>query len=236
MLLRLAFAVAALQTALPLGAATFPLKYTALLDANIAAIAVDASGSAYITGSTYGVLPITPGAFQADYSAANCPYGGYGNQFNAPCPVAFAAKLTPDGTALVYLTYLGMANSYSTGISVDAQGNAWITGFVSSSDLPVTPGAFQMSPKGSANPFALKLNAAGSGVLYATYLGGFDSGGPLYPSAYPFMVSSALSQAIDSAGHIYIAGLAYSTEFPVTSGAYQTDIGGAQMFSFVVSF
>ena len=228
MLQRLAFAVAALQAALPLGAATFPLKYTALLNADIDAIAVDAAGSVYITGSTYDVLPTTPGAFQAGYHATSCYYGHQ----NRTCPVAYAAKLTPDGTSLVYLTYLGMANSFGSGISVDAQGNAWITGNVSSSDLPVTPNAFQVFPQGFQDPFALKLNATGSRVLYATYLGGTGSSGP----AYPFEVSSALSQAIDRAGHVYIAGIVNSAEFPVTRGSYQTDNGGAQMTSFAISF
>jgi sugar lactone lactonase YvrE len=85
--------------------------------------------------------------------------------------MAFAAKLTPDGTALTYLTYLGASNSQGSGISVDAQGNAWITGTVSSSDLPVTTGALQTTIKGPENAFVLKLNPAGSGVLFATYLG-----------------------------------------------------------------
>ena len=88
-----------------------------------------------------------------------------------PCGQAFAAKLTADGTALVYLTFLGASNSYGSGISVDAQGNAWITGMVSSSDLPVTAGAIQTKLKGPQAAFVLKLNPAGSGVLFATYLG-----------------------------------------------------------------
>ena len=151
-----------------------PLKYTALFggEASISAIAVDTEGSAYIAGTASSALPVTAGAFQTDYKPATCTYPFSGSPPQTyPCPMAFAAKLTPDGTALTYLTYLGASNSQGSGISVDAQGNAWITGTVSSSDLPVTTGALQTTIKGPENAFVLKLNPAGSGVLFATYLG-----------------------------------------------------------------
>ncbi len=196
----LAVMAAALQAAPP------PLRYTAILGtADIAAIAVDASGSVYVAGTAFGALPATPGAFETAYQPATC-FDELGNR-SAPCSVAFAAKLTPDGTGLVYLTYLGSSNSGALGISIDAQGDAWITGFIGSTDLPVTPGALQSKP-GSA--YVVKLNPSGSTLLYASYLGG--SGGSNKTSA----------QGLDAAGNLFIAGYTFATDFLTTSGAFQT--------------
>jgi len=95
-----------------------PLQYTALLDAGaaISAVAVDSAGAAYIAGSADAALPVTPGAFSIQFNPTQCqiPYNV------VPCTMAFAAKLTPDGTGLVYLTYLGMRGSSAAGISLDA--------------------------------------------------------------------------------------------------------------------
>ena len=95
-----------------------PLKYTALFGgaASIAAIAVDANGSAFVTGAASSALPVTPGAFQTDYKPATCTSPL--SHTSVPCPVAFAAKLTPDGAALSFLTYLGTSSSAGSGISV----------------------------------------------------------------------------------------------------------------------
>jgi uncharacterized protein (TIGR03437 family) len=189
-----------------------PLRYTALFGgaASIAAIAVDANGSAFITGAASSALPVTPGAFQTDYKPATC--ASPINHTSFPCPVAFAAKLTPDGTAVSFLTYLGTSSSAGSGISVDAQGNAWITGTTASSDLPFTPDAFQATFKGSQDAFLLKLNPAGSRVLFASYLGG--TGG-----------TGVASNAIDANGNLYVAGNTSSTDLPATKAAFQTDTG-----------
>nr|MDQ2732483.1 SBBP repeat-containing protein [Armatimonadota bacterium] len=97
-------------------------------------IAVDASGSAYVTGTTNTTdFPTTPGALQ--------PAIGNGNL------TAFVTKLSPDGSSLVYSTYLGgAAGSQSGGIAVDAAGSAYVFGNASP-DFPVTPGAFQTTDR-----------------------------------------------------------------------------------------
>lgn len=202
-----------------------PLKYTALFgyEARISAIAVDADGSAYIAGTADSALPATVGAFQTAYKPATCiSYFPNGPQTTYRCPVAFAGKLNHEGTALVYLTYLGASNSSASGIAVDGAGNAWITGTVFSTDLPVTPGALQLSLKGTQNAFLLKLNATGSRVLFATYLDG-----------------GATSPALDTSGNAYVAGTTSSTQFPVTAGVFQTDAGqnpAGTNISFVTKF
>jgi uncharacterized protein (TIGR03437 family) len=233
-------------------AGQFPLQYTALLGegALINAIAVDASGSVYVSGSAGEALPVTPGAFQTQYNPIYC----MAHMATISCPIAFAAKLSADGTSLVYLTYLGMQNSRAAGISVDSQGNAWITGGVSSSDLPVTTGAIQTTPSGQ---FLLKLNAAGSQVLYASYFGSgvssqaIDNAGNLYVagdssigkiSAAGKLVYSTSFQgatanatniqslAVDSVGSAYITGYTSDTALPVTAGAFQTTATGPSGF------
>jgi hypothetical protein len=105
-------------------------------------IAVDAAGNAYVTGQTGSTdFPTTPGAVQTSYS------GGQD---------AFVTKLNPTGTALVYSTYLG---DYSDGygIAVDTAGNAYVTGYTSSTDFPTTPGAYQTAFGGYADAFVAKF-------------------------------------------------------------------------------
>ncbi len=189
------------------------MKYTALFggQVHIGGIAVDANGGAYITGIAFSAIPVTAGAFQTNYKPATCTsYIPNGPPQTYICPVAFAGKLTNDGTALAYLTYLGASNSTGSAISVDSQGNAWITGTVYSSDLPVTPGALQTALKGQQNVFVLKLNSTGSRVSFATYLGGSGFDTPT-------------SLAVDADGNAYVAGNTSSRDFPVSPGAFQTD-------------
>ena len=81
----------------------------------------------------------------------------------------FVSKLTPDGSGLVYSTIFGAGSqnsgsTYGDGIAVDADGNAYITGYTSSTDFPTTVGAYQGTLAGGANVFVTKLNATGTGL------------------------------------------------------------------------
>src|ERR1051325_11074318 len=120
------------------------------------AIAVDSTGSAYVTGYTYSPdFPVTAGAFDTARAGLD----------------AFVTKFTPDGGSLVYSTFLGGAGrEQGQGIAVDASGNSYVVGITASSDFPVTAGAFQT--KGSFDAFVTKLNAKGSALVYSPYLGG----------------------------------------------------------------
>jgi uncharacterized protein (TIGR03437 family) len=180
------------------------------------AITVDGSGSAYIVGTANSGFPVTAGAFQAVDRA--------GTGFNA-----FVTKLSPSGDALIYSTYLGgTETSYEGGddaeaVVVDNAGSAYVAGVSYSSDFPVTAGAFQTVNKASlaSNAFVSKLNPAGSALSYSTYLGG--SGRILFsfgPQQYDG--DGAAGLAVDSAGNAYVTGYAYSADFPVTKGAFQT--------------
>ncbi len=168
-------------------------------------IAVDQNGNAYVTGLTYSTdFPITNNAFQSTYI-------GYNNN------AAFVTKINSTGSALVYSTFLeGDYEEVGYSIAVDSSGNAYITGNTNSGNFPVTPGAFQSKLKsigGGGFTFITKLNPAGSGLVYSTFLGGSSSG-----------VGNSI--VIDKNGNAYITGITYSNDFPVTGSAFQTSFKG----------
>jgi hypothetical protein len=175
-------------------------------------IVVDSAGSAYLTGMTNSTnFPTTQGAFQTTI-------GGLYD--------AFATRLSADGSALIYSTYLGGSGSDNgKGIAVDPAGNAYLTGSTSSADFPATTGAFQTTFTGVAgfadDAFVTKLNANGSALTYSTFLSG--SGG-----------SDATGLALDSSGSAYVTGYAGSG-FPTTTGAFQTTAAGGSD-AFVTKF
>ena len=168
-------------------------------------IAVDNTGSAYITGYTNSAnFPVTSGSFQT-----SCGGGCSGTTVDA-----FVTKLDPTGSFLVYSTYLGgVGNDYGNGIAVDAAGNAYIVGQTFSANFPVTAGAFQTScgtgSCASGDAFVTELNPSGSALVYSTLLGGKS-------------VNQGNGIALDAAGDAYVVGYTQSTNFPVTHGAYRT--------------
>ena len=165
-------------------------------------IAVDSTGNAYITGITTSTnFPTTSGAFQTSFS---------GGTFDS-----FVTKINATGSVLVYSTYLGGSNSdESQAIAVDSAGNAYVTGFTYSADFPTTIGAFQTSFNGNQAAFATEFNAAGSALVYSTYLGEGNQ-------------VSGQGIAVDSAGNAYVTGLTTFGNFPITPGAFQTTRHGS---------
>lgn len=130
---------------------------------------------------------------------------------------AFVAKLSADGSALLYNTVLrGSSSAAGLAITVDGEGNAYVTGQTLSNDFPVSLGAFQTHLSGcqpsplidcSGNAFVAKLDPSGN-VIFATYLGGSRSEAP-----------NAIQ--VDSAGYVYVAGATTSLDFPTTPGSYE---------------
>src|SRR5262249_51744619 len=102
---------------------------------SIAAMAVDPAGNVYIVGTTTSTnLPVR-NPYQREKKGLR------------PIPDVFVAKLNPTGSELVYSTYLGgEGTDYGLGIAIDADGNAYVTGYTTSSDFPTTPGAYQAAP------------------------------------------------------------------------------------------
>ncbi|MFN2578127.1 MAG: CHRD domain-containing protein [Pyrinomonadaceae bacterium] len=166
-------------------------------------IAVDANGNAYVVGrvgDTSIDFPTTAGALGTTYR---------GGDFDG-----FLFKLNPQGNALVYSTFIGGEDNDSTeGVAVDATGNAYVTGGTRSSGFPVTPSAFQSFRAGDTDAYLMKLNAAGSGVLYSTLLGGSGT-------------DRGSDVVVDATGNAYVAGYAASPDFP-TQNAFQVFSGGS---------
>ncbi len=167
-------------------------------------IAVDSSGNAYVTGDTSSTSFPTQDALQRTHG------GGYRD--------VFVAKLNPAGTALLYSTYLGGEGyDYGRGIAVDGSGNAYVTGYTFSPDFP-TAEPFRGALAGAADVFVAKLNANGSALMYATYLGG-DSG------------DFGLGIALDDSGSAHLTGFTYSTDFPTASAIQGANAGGYDAFA-----
>ncbi len=162
-------------------------------------IAVDSAGNAYVTGSTDSTnFPIAGGV--------QGPQGGTD---------AFVTKISPDGSARLYSTYLGgSGNDTGLGIAVDSAGNAYVTGSTDSTNFP-TSLALQFD-QGGTDAFVTKLSSNGSALLYSTYLGGSGND-----------VGSGI--AVDSAGNAYVAGSTNSSDFPMLNGV-QGPQGGTDAF------
>ncbi len=156
-------------------------------------IAVDDHGSAYVTGETGGAFPITPGAF--DPGPRDCCAG-------------FVAKFSPDGSDLVYSTYVTSHTRVTRpfDIAVDAKGSVYITGDTGEG-FPTTSGAYDTTFNGEFDAFVAKLSPDGSRLEYSTFLGGTG-----YETTW--------GVAVDGAGAAYVMGNVLSDDFPTTAGAF----------------
>lgn len=153
-------------------------------------IAVDPSGSAYVTGTTTSTsYPLTPGAYQTT--------GG-----------SFVTKLKPAGNALAYSTLFGAPVA---AIAVHADGSLAVTGTASA--LTTTSGALQATKAGATAPYVARLNPLGTGMAYATWLGGSAK-------------DEAHGIAVDAAGNAYVVGTARSGNFP-TRNPLRAALSGA---------
>ena len=161
-------------------------------------VAADSNGAAYVVGHTTGGFPVTAGAFDTTFN------GGTD---------AFVTKMDPSGAFPIYSTYLGgIGNDYGYDIAVDSAGQAYVTGSTSAS-FPVTPGAFDTTFNGGTDAFVTKLNPAGSGLVFSTYLGGN-------------LADLGFGIALDTAGWVYVTGSTASANFPVMATAFDTTLGG----------
>lgn len=164
-------------------------------------IAVDPGGDCYFLATmAYADFPTTPDAME--------PADPGGNQ------AGVVGELSPDGSALLYGSFIGGSGTdtanrlyFDTG-----QSSLYIVGTTTSTDFPVTRGNYH---GGSSDGFVVKLDAASKAVDYAEYIGGSEGDGLL-----------AVTGANDGTSDIYVGGVSASTDFPVTSGAYQTALGG----------
>jgi len=183
---------------LKLNPAGTALQYSTYLRGNYPdtayAIAVDGSGNAYVTGSTgSSTFPTTPGSFQPGTASTS---------------TAFVTKLNATGTGLGYSTYLGgngdsgfPAADVGYAIAVDSDGNAYVAGSTQSFDFPTVAGSFETSSPyvDQGSGFVTKLNPAGSGLVYSTFING--------------SFVSAAGIALDASGAAYVAGTCTSLSY-----------------------
>jgi uncharacterized protein (TIGR03437 family) len=202
----------------------------------ISAIAADASGYIYITGSTTSPdFPAPPmlaaTMFVAKFDPSLNPLyatflpgqgstagiavdsGGSavvtGSIFPGSTGTCFAAKLSPDGSRTVFFTQFGgTGGDRCSAVAADNAGNTVVAGMTLSKDFPVVGSPPQTSLRGYTDALIAKLDPSGKLIL-SGYLGGSDQ-------------DSAAAVAVDAAGNIYIAGDTASTDFPTSSAAYQS--------------
>jgi hypothetical protein len=161
------------------------------------AIAVDTSGNAYVTGFSASANFPTANAIQSTYGGTND---------------AFVTKINPAGSAFVFSTFLGGASSETAhSIAVEPAENIYVTGITSSADFP-TVDPLQSTKAGTVDCFVTKLNAAGTALIYSTYLGGSGD-------------DRARGIAFDSSGDVYLAGNTESTDFPTANAIQSTSAG-----------
>lgn len=171
-------------------------------------VAVDGAGNAYVTGGTTSDETSFPVLGGPDLT-----YNGNGD--------AFVAKVNADGSALVYSGYVGGGESDSSiDIAVDSVGNAYLAGTTASSEesFPVLGGP-DLVYNGTTDAFVAKVNADGSALLYAGYIGGA-------------LFDGASGVTVDNAGNAYVVGSTQSTQttFPVLGGPDLTYNGGGDTF------
>lgn len=173
------------------------------------AVALDSSGNTYVAGiTTSTTFPYVLG-FHGSYSGLN--------------PDVVVTKLNAAGSAAIYSTYIGSASGpdVATGIAVDSSGSAYITGYTSSSNYPVSA-PYQGTSGGSYDAFITKLNTSGDALTYSTFLGGSQT-------------DQAFGITLDVSGNAYIAGQTSSVNYPTASPFQVSKAGAGGTFDFFVT-
>jgi uncharacterized repeat protein (TIGR01451 family) len=178
-------------------------------------IAVDTTGNAYVTGETFSTeFPTTPGAFQLTKGGGSL--------------AAFVTKLNPEGSGLVYSTYLrgiqpvngtaqlrgqAFGDTYAQAITVDSSGQAYLTGSTDDFTFPVTANAWHHEFGGSQDAFVTVLNSSGSALIYSTFVGweGWDDGQAI---------------AVDSQNYAYVTGCLDFATIPESGSGWTSTNGG----------
>jgi uncharacterized protein (TIGR03437 family) len=177
------------------------ISYEKQIAGEISSIAVDSQGALYITGFTRPADPLVNS------------------------PQVLVAKLTPDGSDFVYLTYVGGGGpSFPAAIAVDSTGNAWVGGVTNAPDFPNTvqlskrklsPGVCSSSSTNSCSDgFVIGVNAAGT-MIYDALIGGSGN-------------DSVNGIGAEASGTIWIAGSTASSDFPVAGSLLQSTLNGSR--------
>jgi len=197
----------------------------------------DEVGNLYGGGVTFGVgYPTTTGAFQINFN------GGNGN-YRAGSDISIS-KFSPDGTSLIYATYLGGSfNESPHSLIVDQNNDLLILGTTASNDFPTTTSGYDTTFNGGASytsviPYYIggsdivvsKLSTDGSTLLGSTFMGGSSNDGlnPSMSLKHNYADDFRGEIMVDNIGDVYVASSTLSADFPTTPGAFQAIIGGGQ--------
>lgn len=175
------------------------------------AVEVDSQGYVYVAGRAGPNFPVTPGAFQTSFG------GGSTSNFYGPQD-AFICKLTPDGSARVFCTYLGTTDDQALrDLAIDQDGNIYIARGHTLGTYPWPTTVHRLGPGGGTDAMVLKIAPDGSRVLWATYLGGSRADGDT-PS---IRVMRRAAQ-----DYPYVRMGTQSSDLPTTAGAYDRTYNG----------
>ncbi|KAA0253501.1 hypothetical protein FBQ97_01150 [Acidobacteria bacterium ACD] len=166
-------------------------------------VALDGSGAVYVTGQTNSALfPATAGAFDATHNGSDD---------------VFVAKLSAGLDALVYSTFLGgSGREWGADVDVDSGGSAVVTGGTTSTGFPTAGSPHDTTHNGSTDAFVTRLNAAGSALVWSTFLGGASGDEGTAVDVEPI------------SGLAYVGGSTASSGFPATAGALDTSFNGVE--------
>jgi hypothetical protein len=189
-------------------------------DTSAAAVALDGAGGVYVVGTTSAV----------DFPTANALQPMIGG----PSSNAFVTKLNASGSSLVYSTYLGgNGNDAASSIAVDAAGNAYVAGSTTSTNFPLSGPVQAMNAAAghaASNAFVSILNGEANSLVFSTYLGGSGVLSAIQPACVPcppvYTGDGAAAVAVDSASNVYVAGSAFSRNFPTFAPFQATNRAG----------
>jgi hypothetical protein len=180
----------------------------------LGAVALDSSDNVYVAGSSTS----------ANFPTVNALQSG-----NAGKDDAVVAKISADGSSLIYSTYFGGSDNDGAGggIAIDAFGNAYVVGATLSTDLPTTNAVQPSYAGGHSDNFVIKLSSTGTSLIYGTYLGGSGD-----EQAYDVIggCEGATRIAIDGSGNAYIAGSTTSSDFPTRGPVQGARAGGMDAY------
>ena len=168
-------------------------------------LALDSSNNIYVAGQTTSI----------DFPVLNPAQAARGGNFDA-----FVAKISQAGAKLGATYIGGSGDDRATGIAANSAGNAYVTGYTASTNFPVTT-PLQALNGGGTDVFVAKLNLAGDGFVYSTYLGGSAN------EDFTSTITFSGSIAVDASNNAYITGYTASTNFPTLSPEQAANAGGA---------
>lgn len=187
------------------------LLFSSFLPGHPSLMSLDSRGNLYIAFYTEAPnLPATTGAI---------------GQNNAGKRDIYLMKFDPEGTELLYATYIGgLGNDHVHKMTLDREDNIYLYGSSNSNDFPVTDGAYTQKTKDSTDSYIMKVDAEKKSIIFSTFLGIYKLG--VYPSHL----------AIDDSGSIYVGGSTTSVEFSTTPGAFDSTYNGGARDLFVMKF